>query len=137
MRTVARETLFKFIFAAQFADSPDEDLKKLLFKAAELTADDIAYGERVLSILDEHREDFLKILDQNSVSFPEKRIFPSDRAVLLIGLAEIVYMDDIPVKVTLNECANIASKYSSAKSASFITGILSTVARESSGGNNV
>jgi len=52
---------------------------------------------------------------------------------LLIGLAEILYVDDIPEKVSMNEAANIASKYSSAKSASFITGILSAVA----GGKNV
>ena len=137
MRTIARETLFKFIYASQFAESPDEDLKKLLFKSAELTSDDIEYCERVLNVLNEHSEEFIKILDRNSISFPEKRIFPSDRAVLLIGLAEILYMDDIPDKVTLNEGANIASKYSSAKSATFISGILSAVASSKAGGNNV
>ena len=36
-------------------------------------------------------------------------------------------MDDIPFAVSLNEAANIASKYSSEKSASFISGILSGV----------
>jgi transcription termination factor NusB len=39
-------------------------------------------------------------------------------------------MDDVPDKVALNEAANIASKYSSAKSASFITGILSAIMGE-------
>lgn len=129
MRTVARETLFKLIYASEFSDGRDEDLKIALFKAAELTADDVDYCGRVLAVLDGHGQEFIEILDKNSISFPEKRIFPSDRAILLVGLAEILYMDDIPDKVTLNECANIASKYSSAKSASFITGILSGVAK--------
>ncbi|MDE7301671.1 MAG: transcription antitermination protein NusB, partial [Clostridia bacterium] len=52
---------------------------------------------------------------------------------LMISLAEILYIDDIPDKVSMNEAANIASKYSSEKSATFITGILSAV----SGGKNV
>lgn len=134
MRTVARETLFKLIYASEFSESRDEDLKIALFKSAELTADDIDYCGRVLDVLDGHRQEFIGILDKNSIAFPEKRIFPSDRAILLVGLAEILYMDDIPDKVTLNECANIASKYSSAKSASFITGILSGVAK-AKGGN--
>ena len=133
MRTIARETLFKYIYASQFSESREVDLKVALFKSAELTADDVEYCERVLSVLDEHNDEFIKILDENSISFPEKRIFPSDRAILLIGLAEILYMDDIPVKVTLNEGANIASKYSSAKSASFISGILSAVASNKRG----
>jgi N utilization substance protein B len=66
-------------------------------------------------------------LDKHSLSFPEKRIYPADRSILLIALAEILYMNDIPDKVSVNEAANIASKYSSEKSASFITGILSAV----------
>ena len=137
MRTIARETLFKYVYASQFSEIRDEELKISLFKSAELTADDIDYCGRVLDILDGHEEEFIKVLDENSISFPEKRIFPSDRAILLIGLAEILYMDDVPAKVTLNEAANIASKYSSAKSATFITGILSAVAGGKAGGKNV
>ena len=127
MRTIARETLFKILYSSQFSDGVDGELKRSLFKSAELTADDVSYCERVLSLVEQHRDDLVRVLDENSASFPEKRIFPSDRSILLIGLAEILYMDDIPVKVSLNEAANIASKYSSAKSASFITGILSAV----------
>ena len=133
MRTVARETLFKLIYSSQFVGGVDGELKNALYKANELTKDDIAYCEGVLSLIDGHRDELIKILDENSVSFPEKRIFPSDKSILLIGLAEILYFDDIPDKVSMNEAANIASKYSSAKSATFITGILSAV----SGGKNV
>ncbi len=133
MRTIARETLFKLIYSSQYSDGIDVGLKTALFKSAELTKDDIAYCENVLGILDEHKDELLELLDKYSIAFPEKRIFPSDRSILLIGLAEILYVDDIPEKVSMNEAANIASKYSSAKSASFITGILSAVA----GGKNV
>lgn len=133
MRTIARETLFKLIYSSQYSDGIDVGLKTALFKSAELTKDDIAYCENVLGILDEHKGELLELLDKHSIAFPEKRIFPSDRSILLIGLAEILYVDDIPEKVSMNEAANIASKYSSAKSASFITGILSAVA----GGKNV
>lgn len=128
MRTIARETLFKLIYASQFNDGVDGDLKTALFKANELTADDISYCERVLAVIAEHNDEFLTLLDKHSLSFPEKRVFPSDKSILLIGFAEILYFDDIPDKVTLNEAANIASKYSSAKSATFITGILSAIA---------
>lgn len=133
MRTIARETLFKIIYSSQFSDEIDGELKTALYKSNELTADDISYCESVLKVICERKEELIALLDKHSVSFPEKRIFPSDRSILLIGLAEILYFDDIPDKVSLNEAANIASKYSSAKSATFITGILSAVA----GGKNV
>lgn len=134
MRTVARETIFKLLYASQFGDSIDGELKTALYRAGELSADDIAYADRVLSVIEEHGRELLELLDKHSLSFPEKRIFPADKSILLIGFAEILYCDDIPDKVTMNEAANIASKYSSAKSATFITGILSAVA---GGKNNV
>ena len=45
-----------------------------------------------------------------------------------------MFIPDIPSAVSVNEAANIASKYSSEKSASFISGILSEVIKEQ---NNV
>lgn len=133
MRTTARETLFKLIYSSQFSESIDEDLKSALFNSDKLNQDDINYCERVLEIINVNLGELLSTLDRHSFSFPENRIFPSDKAILLIALAEILYCDDIPDKVSMNEAANLASKYSSEKSASFITGILSTV----SGGKNV
>lgn len=133
MRTIARETLFKIIFSSQFGDGIDETLKNSLYRINKLDENDRAYCDRVISIIEEHSAEFFKLLDEHSISFPEKRIFPADRSILLIALAEILYMDDIPDKVSMNEAANIASKYSSEKSASFITGILSAI----SGGKNV
>ena len=87
----------------------------------------------MLSLIAEHLGEFTALLDEHSLSFPEKRIFPADRSIMLVALAEILYIDDIPDKVSLNEAANIASKYSSEKSASFISGVLSAI----SGGKNV
>ncbi len=134
MRTIARETVFKILYASQFNGEVDGELKETLYKANELKADDITYCDRVLSVIAEHSAEFTELLDKHSLSFPEKRIFPSDKSILMIGFAEILYFDDIPDKVSMNEAANIASKYSSAKSATFITGILSAVA---GGKNNV
>lgn len=127
MRTQARETVFKLLYSAQFSDGVDGELKAALYKSDALSADDISYCDRLINIVEEHKDEFKSLISEHSVAFPEKRIFPADKSILLIGLAEIKYCDDIPLKVSLNEAANIASKYSSEKSASFITGILSSV----------
>lgn len=127
MRTVARETLFKILFSSQFSDGVDVNLKNALFKSEKLDDRDKLYCNQGLEIIGGHREEFLALLDKYSYSFPGNRIYPADKSILLIALAEILYMDDVPDKVAVNEAANIASKYSSEKSASFITGILSTV----------
>ena len=133
MRTVARETIFKIIFSSQFCGGIDETFKRSMYRIHKLDGDDIEYCDNVLQIIEQHSAHFSELLDAHSYSFPEKRIFPADRSIMLIALAEILYINDIPYKVSLNEAANIASKYSSEKSASFISGVLASI----SGGENV
>lgn len=127
MRTNARETVFKIVFASQFTGGRDEVLKSALYKNEKLSKDDISYADRVLDIIAEHGAEFAAEIDKRSLAFPEARLFPADRSALFVALAEIKYMDDIPNVVSVNEAANIASKYSSPKSASFVSGLLAEV----------
>lgn len=130
MRTVARETLFKIIFSSQFTQTYDETLKRALIKADKLDESDISYCDSIIEILTEHGKEFTEIIDGHSRLFPESRLFPADRSVILIALAEIFYRDDIPDAVSVNEAVNIAAKYSTGKSASFVNGLLAEVLEE-------
>lgn len=125
MRTLARETAFKVIFASRFTGELDVNLEKILAKTNKLNDDDVKYVEKVLALVGKHEEELLAQIDNCSRMFPESRLFPADKSALMLALAEIKYMDDVPAAVSANEAANLASKYSTAKSASFISGILS------------
>ena len=130
MRTTARETAFKIIFASQFTESVEDGFKRALYSNEKLNNNDIEYCEKILKTVNENSEQFADMLDKRSRLFPESRLFPADRSIFLLALAEIFYFEDIPDAVSVNEAANIASKYSSEKSASFISGILSEIIRE-------
>lgn len=129
MRVKAREVAFQIVFASRFGEV-EKGLKSALYKKENLTEDDIKYCDKVLSLVFEHESEFTEIIDKRSLAFPESRLFPADKSILFIALAEILYMDDVPFAVSVNEAANIASKYSSEKSASFISGILSEVKKD-------
>lgn len=129
MRTNARETAFKILFAAQFNDEIEET-KRLVSAAEKLNENDISYLNSVILSVNGHKAELTKMIDERSHQFPESRLFPADRSILLIALAEILYFDDIPSAVSVNEAANIASKYSSEKSANFISGILAEIIKE-------
>lgn len=127
MRTKARETLFKILFSSQFVQPVDKSFRTGLYRAGELNEDDVKYCDRILSLIDEHSAEISEVIDKKSLAFPESRLFTADRSVLFIAVAEILYCDDVPDKVAASEAANIASRYSSEKSASFISGILASV----------
>ena len=132
MRTNARETAFKILFSAQFNDEY-EYTRRSAISLEKLDENDIAYCNDIVQSVIEHKDTLTKIIDEHSRLFPESRLFPADRAVLLIAIAEILFFDDIPSAVSVNEAANIASKYSSEKSATFVSGILSEIIREHDG----
>ena len=133
MRTTARETVFKILFSSQFNDDIKE-LKNSLYKIEKLNKNDTEYCDQILNTVASNREKLIEIIDERSKLFSQVRMFPADRSIILIALAEIMFIPDIPSAVSVNEAANIASKYSSEKSASFISGILSEVIKEQ---NNV
>jgi N utilization substance protein B len=58
------------------------------------------------------------------------RMASVDRTILRIGAYELLYRPDIPGAVSINEAIEIAKKYSTADSASFINGLLDRIARE-------
>ena len=53
-----------------------------------------------------------------------KSLTPIDRSIIRIAMCELMYREDIPKKVILNEAINIAKKYSSKESYKFINIIL-------------
>ena len=130
MRTKAREVAFQVLFASSFTGEVDNNLKNALCKNEKLDDKDIEYVDCVLKTVDGHKNEFEDIIDKYSISFPSERIYPADKSILFVALAEIKYMDDIPHAVSANEAANIASKYSSEKSASYVSGILSEVIKQ-------
>jgi len=58
------------------------------------------------------------------------RIALIDKLLLRIGICELFYFPDIPPKVSINECIEIAKIYSTAGSGKFINGILDAILNE-------
>jgi N utilization substance protein B len=52
-----------------------------------------------------------------------------DRNILRLAAYELIFQEDIPPKVTINEAIEIAKKYSTADSAAFVNGILDQIHR--------
>ncbi len=58
------------------------------------------------------------------------RIAVLDHIILRMAIAEFLYFDDIPFKVTINEAIELAKRYSTAQSGRFVNGILDAVSTE-------
>lgn len=80
------------------------------------------------SLLNE--KEYKALIDKYTNNWESERIAQMDMVIMQIALAEIMSFPSIPISVTLNEYIDIAKSYSTAKSASFINGILDAIVKE-------
>lgn len=75
-------------------------------------------------------KEYREIIDKYTKNWESERIAIMDMIIMQIATAEILNFPSIPISVTLNEYIDISKSYSTAKSASFINGILDTMVKE-------
>ena len=127
MRSDAREAAFKIVFAHSFGGDCDAQFRSGVYKKANLNEEETGFAEKLVSLVFEHREELQARLAEKVTRFAEYRIYAADRAILLVALAEINYLDEIPAVVSASEAAALARKYSTENSANFVNGVLAGV----------
>ncbi len=83
----------------------------------------------VLGVL-EHCEELDRLIERYSENWRLDRIDAIDRSILRMALFELLYCEDIPPKVTINEAIDLGKRYGSEDSGSFINGILDRIQNE-------
>ncbi len=126
-RKQAREEAFILVFEKEFNDDSLQDVLSLAEEIREIKADE--YIKNVFFGVYENVETIDEIISNNAVGWSIKRITKTALAILRLAIYEIKYYDDVPVSVSINEAVELAKKYATKEDASFINGILSTVAK--------
>ena len=128
MRNLAREAALNIIFAQQFNSDCIDALKKKIYKQFGLDKEeDVLFAEALISAVDKNRSELIVGIEEACHHYRENRINPTDKSILLIAMAEIMYFDDIPPIVSVSEATGLARKYSTETSADFVNGVLSGV----------
>lgn len=127
-RHEARETAFIILFEKLFR--PDDSIDEIVSSAEEsdfFQVDDFILS--VTGIAGEKQDEIDGMIEKNLVGWTIKRISKVSLAVLRLAVCEILYFDDIPVSVSINEAVEITKKYSTAQDASFVNGVLGSVSK--------
>lgn len=79
----------------------------------------------------EHRGELDRLIGEYAPEWPVDQIAIIDRNILRIAIYEILFGDDTPTKVAINEAVELAKEYGSDSSGRFVNGVLgSLVAKE-------
>lgn len=130
-RREIRENLYIMLFRLDFHEG--EDLKE----QAELYLEDLDAPAKNKKELREKFDKVIENLDEIDSKIEEKakgwtvdRIAKAELTVLRLGVFEILYDEDVPNKVAINEEVELAKSYGGDKASGFVNGILASVVRE-------
>ena len=87
------------------------------------------FARRLADTVRQHREEIDRVVGELAVGWRLERMAVVDRNILRIGAAEILYSEDVPASVAINEAVELAKRYSTAEAARFVNGILGELAR--------
>lgn len=88
------------------------------------------FVERLVLGVSEHRQEIDHLIEQYSENWRLDRMNIIDRNILRMAVFELLYCEDIPPKVTLNEAIDLGKRYGTDDSGGFINGILDRIQNE-------
>ena len=89
--------------------------------------DDIKFACSLFDCVIDNSTEYDGHISKYAKNWDIERISLMDRTILRMGIGEMVNFSNIPVKVSINECIDIAKNYSSPKSGKFINGLLDVI----------
>lgn len=89
------------------------------------------YISQLAGLYLEHKETIMELIQQSSKKWDVSRMLKLDITILKLALTEMLYMEDIPISVSINEAVDLAKKYSGEDSYKFVNGILKQATIES------
>ena len=137
-RSTMREHIFKLLFRAPFIDKNDyEEQIELYFADADmvdastLKEEEYNYIKNKTLAIAELIPQLDERIDSVSEGWPTSRLGKTELSIMRLAVYEMLYDDDIPVNVAIDEAVQLAKKYGSAdNTAAFVNGVLAKLIKE-------
>ena len=125
-RKNARKAAFELLFESEFRnDEKAIDIFDISAENRELEED--LYLRGIFFGVLEHLEDIDSTIGKHSRGWKPERISRVSRTVLRIAVYEMLYIDDIPARVSINEALDLCREFDEDKARPFVNGVLNAV----------
>lgn len=118
-RAEMRELAFKTIYSKFF--NPEEDENELF---ENVDSESLAFIDKILANFNEHSQEINNKIASKLKDYTIERLFKIDLSILILAVIELDYIKENPKQIVINECVELAKKYSTEKSPKFINGVL-------------
>ena len=126
-REIIREKTMQLIY--QMDITGDFNVSDLSVVEESANVVDKKQAAATLAAVQDHHEDIDKTIEEHLDSWSFERIAKADLAILRTAVAEMLYVDSIPVSVSINEAVELAKKYGDERSYKFVNSVLGKIAK--------
>ena len=124
-RREARELLLTALYRCEFLPAALEEL----FEETE-PEEQLDYIEAVFNGIRDRQPEIDRMLGEKTIGWKFERLALLDRNILRLGVYELLYFDDVPAEVALDEAVELAKKFGTEQARKFINGILDRIWKE-------
>ncbi|PWT92232.1 MAG: transcription antitermination factor NusB [Acidobacteria bacterium] len=127
MRHKAREFALQVLYALDLNPIPPHDFMNMFWEIHSPKKEIIDYASHLILGTLSRRKDIDALIAEHSNNWKIGRMAVTDRNILRLGTFELLEEPTVPSKVVINEAIEIAKKFGSSDSATFVNGILDSI----------
>ncbi len=135
-RGIALQALYQLEWG-NWEDDPEEAILRLLetgtLEKIDREHPSLKFALTLLTGILKHREDIDRVIQRHARNWRLERMARVDRNILRIGVYELLFSEDVPPKVAINEAVELAKRFGAEDSAPFVNGILDAVHKRERG----
>lgn len=128
-RQKSREKAMELLFSMELSKNSYEETIEMFIEDYEMDLNtiDLEYIKNVVKIVTENLEIINNKIVESLVNWKLERVSKVNLTILRLAVGEMMFIEDVPGNVAINEAVELTKKYSDEKSASFINGVLDKV----------
>ena len=125
-RKRSREIAMELLFSMEISKNSYEEIIECFVEDYEmdLKTIDLEYIKEVMKSVVDHKEEIDEIIKNSLINWTIDRVSKVNLTIVRLAIAEMLYINDVPEVVAINEAIELTKKYSDDKSVSFVNGAL-------------
>lgn len=123
-RRYARESTMKLLYQMEINSDYSNNIIDMFFNNNKFNLSEKEYIEDAIHTIIKNLDEIDDHIKDNIEGWELHRLARVDLCILRIAIYEIIYREDIPVEVSINEAIEVAKTYSTDESSKFINGVL-------------
>ena len=128
-RRKARELALQMLFQDEFNREATQEVPLPLTSSSRQTSQH-DFARQIIEGTRKHRSEIDALIVSHTEHWSSERLAAVDHNILRVALFEMIFLKETPPKVIINEAIDIARKYGSEQSGSFVNGVLDAVFRQ-------